>query len=175
MDLEASIDKCKDSGTFTSLSQEQIQLQATGTVDEGPSALKKTIKSNNSVLMTPYAKVNSSSRNRRELIREETRDKTPEASNRKVYQHQYHTQMTFKMPLQPSDDPIASIKGIVKEFLREMSQCDSYIAILTWRNKSTLEQLNTSSTTMPTTVTTTYKYMHKMFGVAYHLLTVSIG
>ena len=112
--------------------------------------------------ITPYAKVNASSRNRREVQRA-ARDKTPDSSNtRKSYQHQYHPRVTFKMTVEPSGDPIASIRGTLKDLLRELSQIDSSIAILPWRSNTTLDQLHTNSV-MPTTVTATYKYMHKLF------------
>ena len=102
--------------------------------------------------------INPSSKNRRER----NRDKTPESNNRNQYEHHYYTRVTFKMEVKASDDPIAIIRQIVKEFLREINQIDNQAVILPWKSSSNLEPLTTVMS-LPTTVTGINKYLHKLY------------
>ena len=105
-----------------------------------------------------YKQVNPVSKNRRER----NRDKTPESNNRTQHDYTYYTRVTFKISVKASDEPISTIKDIVKELLRELYQIDNQLSILPWKGASTLEPLSTI-TTIPNTVTGLNKYLHKLF------------
>ena len=61
----------------------------------------------------------------------------------------------------PSDNPLATSRQIIKEFLRKMTQSDAEASILSWRQMFTLEPL-TPSTVLPDTITGMHKYLHKL-------------
>ena len=111
-----------------------------------------------------YKAVNANSKNRRQCIRTNQLqgEKTPEATNRTNYIHKYNTRLTWKMNVPASDDPISKVKEITQEYLRELSQIDDKVLILNWYENGTSPPIAPNAP-LPTTVTGTHKYLHKLF------------
>ena len=117
--------------------------------------------SSSSTSTTTYKAVNPTSLNRSVGL-SSGRDKTPDAKNKSKYLHQYETRVSLKLSIPPTDDPLSKIRQILKELIREAHQIDKEVEILTWRSRSHLEPLSTSSP-IPDTVTGMHKYLHKLY------------
>ena len=98
----------------------------------------------------------------RAVTSSQDRDKTPDAKNKQQYIHQYETRVTLKLSISPSEDPLAKIRQIIKELLREASQIDENISIMPWRSKSHLDSLPINSAP-PDTVTRMHRFLHKLY------------
>ena len=92
-----------------------------------------------------YKVVNDRSRNRRISNAKSSRSKTPDKTNCTPPQHTYNTRVTFKMNIKPTVDPVATIKSLIKELLREMNQLDSSLVILPWNQNSSSPSLHSNS------------------------------
>ena len=70
--------------------------------------------------------------------------------------------VTWKMHIPASDNPMQKVKDVAQDFLREMTQIDSKVALLPWHTHGAALPI-TSKSKMPDTVTGTHKYLHKLF------------
>ena len=115
-------------------------------------------------LNNKFKKVNPHSKNRRKKAdgRREGNSKTPERNNKKAYEHQYKTRVTWKLKVKASDNPLQAVKELCQEFLREQAQIDDKITLLHWNSKGTTAPI-TSKDAMPDTITGTHKFLHKLF------------
>ena len=122
------------------------------------------IPATNQSVPSNFKKVNAQSRNRRTCVRATTGqgERTPEKSNKTTHVHRYQTRVTWKMSIPASNEPIKKVKEVAQEFLRELAQIDSKIALLPWNDHSSSPPI-TSKSKMPDTVTGTHKFLHKLF------------
>ena len=137
----------------------------TSAIDSSPSnecQPKESTSITSSQSTTNYKKVNDRSRNRRISNAKSSRSKTPDKNNCTSIQYTHQTRVTLKMSIKPTVDPVATIKSLLKEFLREMNQLDSSLVILPWNHNSSSEPLHSNSS-IPDTVMVLYKYLHKLF------------
>ena len=112
-----------------------------------------------------YKAVNAKSTNRRQCLRMSTYDvgdKTPESNNRARYMHKHETRVTLKLSISGSDEPFQKVKEAIMEFLKEASQIDDKIMLLSWYEKGKVLPIGPNSK-MPPTVTATHKYIHRLF------------
>ena len=129
-----------------------------------PAQVKGTTQQKEHTTPPRFKSVNSRSTNRRQCIRmtEPQGDKTPESHNRSAYVHKYSTRVTWKISMSASDEPIKRAKEIAQEFLKELAQIDEKIVLLNWYESGTAPPI-TPNAQMPTTVTGTHKFLHKLF------------